>query len=153
MVVILKTSRAAPVLTIKYWKICGYRFQVAMRVFPRTQWFMLSWVLSWIRPSKLIRSVNLQSFQIYLQIRMKWGGSKLFKHFLQFAVLMMALFISLSRISDNKHHWSDVLAGLFVGVAVALLVTNFIAGLGRPEPRKYLLEPGYQSRPQLSAAV
>lgn len=82
---------------------------------------------------------------------MNWAGSKLFKHFLQFVLLMLALFTSLTRISDNKHYESDVFAGLFVGVAVALLVAIFIARLGRPEPRKCPVEVGYQS--QLAAVA
>lgn len=41
---------------------------------------------------------------LYLQRRMSWNGSKLLKHFLQFAFVMMAWYTSLTRISDYKHH-------------------------------------------------
>lgn len=41
---------------------------------------------------------------LYLQCRMNWKGSKLLKHFLQFAFVMMAWYTALSRISDYKHH-------------------------------------------------
>lgn len=41
---------------------------------------------------------------LFLQARMNWKGSKLFKHFLQFAFFSMAWFTALSRISDYKHH-------------------------------------------------
>lgn len=101
--------------------------------------------------SNFTNSVNLQPIQIYLQIRMKWCGSKLFKHLLQFVLLMVALFTSLTRISDNKHHESDVFAGLFVGAAVALLVAHFVARLGRPEPWKCSVDVGDES--QLTAVA
>jgi len=41
---------------------------------------------------------------LYLQVKMNWKGSKLAKHFLQFAFLSMAWFTALSRISNYKHH-------------------------------------------------
>lgn len=41
---------------------------------------------------------------LYLHCRMNWKGSKLLKHFLQFAFIMMAWYTALSRISDYKHH-------------------------------------------------
>ncbi|KHJ91052.1 PAP2 family protein [Oesophagostomum dentatum] len=38
----------------------------------------------------------------------------------QTALLATGLLISLSRINDNKHHWSDVIVGIFVGVSAAI---------------------------------
>lgn len=40
----------------------------------------------------------------YLQYRMQWNGSTLFRPLLQFLIIMMAWFTSLSRVSDYKHH-------------------------------------------------
>ncbi|KAH0952140.1 hypothetical protein HN011_011207, partial [Eciton burchellii] len=70
---------------------------------------------------------------IYLQLRMKWKGSKLLKHFLQLLCLIMAWFTAMSRVSDYKHHWSDVLAGLTLGTIIALVVTHFIADFFKEE--------------------
>lgn len=42
---------------------------------------------------------------------------------------MMTWFTCLSRISDYKHHWSDVLAGALLGVTCALIVANFVSDL------------------------
>lgn len=71
---------------------------------------------------KLLREVLL--FQIYVQVRMVWNGSKLLKHTLQFLAITAALFTAMTRISDYKHHWSDVLTGLAIGSTTACIVVK-----------------------------
>ncbi|KAJ8681856.1 hypothetical protein QAD02_017648 [Eretmocerus hayati] len=66
---------------------------------------------------------------LYLQLRMTWRGSKLLRHFLQFLCIMMAWFTAMTRISNYKHHWSDVMAGSTIGTVVALIVAFGIADL------------------------
>lgn len=46
----------------------------------------------------------------YLQHRMNWAGSKFLKPILQLALILSALFTSLSRISDYKHHCESIYA-------------------------------------------
>lgn len=59
---------------------------------------------------------------------MTWDGSKLLKHTLQFLAVLQALFTAMTRVSDYKHHWSDVLIGLLLGSTVAIInVSNIIA--------------------------
>uniref|UniRef100_A0A914CE33 Phosphatidic acid phosphatase type 2/haloperoxidase domain-containing protein n=1 Tax=Acrobeloides nanus TaxID=290746 RepID=A0A914CE33_9BILA len=48
---------------------------------------------------------------------------------LQMSIMGVGMFISYSRIYDNMHHWSDVLAGMAVGVFVAILITVYVAKL------------------------
>ncbi|XP_070069284.1 putative phosphatidate phosphatase isoform X2 [Drosophila takahashii] len=60
---------------------------------------------------------------LYLQSRMTWRGSKLLRHLLQFVFIMVAWYTALSRVSDYKHHWSDVLAGSLIGSSCALIVS------------------------------
>jgi len=66
-------------------------------------------------------------FQCYLQCRVRWKGSKLLRHGLQFICLMLSWGTAMSRISDYKHHWSDVLAGLVIGCTTAALTVRFLA--------------------------
>ncbi|EZA55072.1 hypothetical protein DMN91_009291 [Ooceraea biroi] len=70
---------------------------------------------------------------MYLQLRMKWKGSKLLKNFLQLLCLLMAWFTAMTRVSDYKHHWSDVLAGSTLGAISALIVTLCVADLFKEE--------------------
>ncbi|XP_039963038.1 putative phosphatidate phosphatase [Bactrocera tryoni] len=63
---------------------------------------------------------------IYLQYKITWRGSKLTRHFLQFTLVMLAWFTALSRIMDNWHHWSDVLCGGLLGLAMALITARYI---------------------------
>lgn len=55
---------------------------------------------------------------------MTWNGSKLLRHTLQFIVIMAAIFTGMTRISDYKHHWSDVLGGLSIGAIAACVVVR-----------------------------
>lgn len=58
---------------------------------------------------------------LYIDIRMTFCKHlKLFKPFLQFVFVNMAILCGLSRVSDYKHHWSDVLTGLLLGTLVAI---------------------------------
>ncbi|KAA8589845.1 hypothetical protein FQN60_013210 [Etheostoma spectabile] len=58
----------------------------------------------------------------YLQSRFSWRGARLLRPLLQFTLLMMAFYTGLSRISDHKHHPTDVLAGFVQGALVAYCI-------------------------------
>ena len=45
--------------------------------------------------------------------------------------LLFALLCGMSRVSDYKHHWSDVLAGLILGTLVAIFFVYRILRLHR----------------------
>ncbi|CAH1237861.1 PLPP1 [Branchiostoma lanceolatum] len=66
---------------------------------------------------------------LYLQVRIKWRQSWLLKPFLQVLAVILAQLTMLSRINDNKHHWSDVLAGSVLGTFMALLVGLSVSDL------------------------
>lgn len=71
---------------------------------------------------------------MYLQSRFIWNYSKLLRPFLQVALLYSAYYTALSRISDYKHHWSDVLTGSIQGIIVAVVTILFVSDLF-PKPK------------------
>lgn len=46
------------------------------------------------------------------------------KSLFQFLFISMAGYCALSRVSDYKHHWSDVLAGTLLGIAAAAITVS-----------------------------
>ena len=51
-------------------------------------------------------------------------SERLLKAVIQMAALSLAIGVSLSRITDNMHHWSDVAGGVAIGVIIAVLVVS-----------------------------
>jgi phosphatidate phosphatase len=66
---------------------------------------------------------------IYVQSRITWRGSKLFKHILQMLFIAAAAFVGFTRISDYAHHWSDVLASSIMGTLIGVVSGIFITDL------------------------
>nr|XP_046156592.1 phospholipid phosphatase 3-like isoform X2 [Oncorhynchus gorbuscha] len=69
----------------------------------------------------------------YLQSRFTWRGARLLRPLLQFTLLMMAFYTGLSRVSDHKHHPTDVLAGFVQGALVAYCIVFYVSDLFKPQ--------------------
>ncbi|KAK1801321.1 hypothetical protein P4O66_023004, partial [Electrophorus voltai] len=61
---------------------------------------------------------------LYVQSKMKAEWARLLRPTLQFFLIAASLYVGLSRISDYKHHWSDVLTGFIQGAIVAVFTVS-----------------------------
>lgn len=62
--------------------------------------------------------------QFYLQARLSWRGARLLRPLIQFLLVMIAIYTGLTRISDYRHHPSDVLTGFIQGGLTAYWVVR-----------------------------
>lgn len=70
----------------------------------------------------------------YLQARFSWRGARLLRPLLQFLLLMLAVYTGLSRISDYRHHPTDVLTGFLQGGFTAYWVAFHISTMFKTCP-------------------
>ena len=66
------------------------------------------------------------------------------KPYLQFAVLILAFWITLTRIKDYFHHPLDVVMGALVGITGAVAMIH-ISGLAHKETAFWKVRPGRRS--------
>ncbi|XP_060608387.1 phospholipid phosphatase 1-like [Ruditapes philippinarum] len=64
----------------------------------------------------------------FLQLRFTWTKKiRILLPLLQLGILCAAIFVCISRVNDNKHHFSDVIAGAILGTVIALLSLKYVS--------------------------
>lgn len=59
-----------------------------------------------------------------MQARLVGKWARLLRPTIQFFLIAFAIYVGYTRVSDYKHHWSDVLAGLLQGALIAVLIVS-----------------------------
>ncbi|XP_072297224.1 phospholipid phosphatase 3-like isoform X2 [Eucyclogobius newberryi] len=77
----------------------------------------------------------------YLQSRFTWHGARLLRPLTQFTLIMMSFYTGMSRVSDHKHHPTDVLAGFIQGSLVAYCIVFYVSDLFKPKGRRSTVTP------------
>ncbi|KFV61672.1 Lipid phosphate phosphohydrolase 2, partial [Dryobates pubescens] len=91
-------------------------------------------LLSWPDPCLLLHRLSFYSghssfgmycmmfLALYVQARLVGKWARLLRPTIQFFLIAFAIYVGYTRVSDYKHHWSDVLAGLLQGALIAVLI-------------------------------
>ncbi|XP_054836099.1 phospholipid phosphatase 2 isoform X2 [Eublepharis macularius] len=64
---------------------------------------------------------------LYVQARLVGRWARLVRPTIQFLLISFAIYVGYTRVSDYKHHWSDVLVGLLQGALIAVLVVQYVS--------------------------
>ncbi|KAM6912373.1 phospholipid phosphatase 2-like [Xenentodon cancila] len=71
---------------------------------------------------------------LYIQARMQGKWTRLVRPTIQFFLIAFSLYVAYTRVSDYKHHWSDVLVGLLQGVLIAVLTVQYASDFFKQRP-------------------
>ncbi|KAE8620183.1 hypothetical protein XENTR_v10010135 [Xenopus tropicalis] len=84
----------------------------------------------------------------YLQVRLTWRGARLLRPLVQFVLILVSLYTGFTRISDYRHHPSDVVVGFLQGALVAYWVAFHISDLFRKKKSEYVTVPPRPESPE-----
>uniref|UniRef100_A0A4W2DC27 Phosphatidic acid phosphatase type 2/haloperoxidase domain-containing protein n=1 Tax=Bos indicus x Bos taurus TaxID=30522 RepID=A0A4W2DC27_BOBOX len=91
---------------------------------------------------------------LYVQARLCWKWARLLRPTVQFFLVAFALYVGYTRVSDHKHHWSDVLVGLLQGALVASLTVRYISDFFKARPPQHCPEEeDLERKPSLSLTL
>lgn len=72
------------------------------------------------------------SLYVHARVQGKW--TRLVRPTIQFFLVTYALYVGYTRVSDYKHHWSDVLVGLLQGTLIAVLTVRYVSDFFKQRP-------------------
>ncbi|XP_061599668.1 phospholipid phosphatase 2 [Cololabis saira] len=71
---------------------------------------------------------------LYIHARMQGKWTRLVRPTIQFFLVAFSLYVAYTRVSDYKHHWSDVLVGLLQGALIAVLTVRYASDFFKQRP-------------------
>ncbi|XP_028293668.1 phospholipid phosphatase 2-like [Gouania willdenowi] len=71
---------------------------------------------------------------LYVQARMQGKWTRLVRPTIQFFLVAFSFYVGYTRVSDNKHHYSDVLVGLLQGALIAVLTVRYVSDFFKHRP-------------------
>lgn len=80
--------------------------------------------LIFIEPVKRKSKLFVLLFKVYFEARLLCPKMKFLRPFLQCLCIAIAFFTCLSRVTDYKHHPSDVIGGAILGFSVAVFTVS-----------------------------
>lgn len=64
------------------------------------------------------------SFQMYITFTVKAKGTRLAKPVMSLGLMCLAFLTGINRVAEYRNHWSDVIAGFIIGVAIAIFLVS-----------------------------
>ncbi|XP_036377535.1 phospholipid phosphatase 2b [Megalops cyprinoides] len=71
---------------------------------------------------------------LYVQARLVAKWARLLRPTIQFFLVAFAVYVGYTRVSDYKHHWSDVLVGFLQGALIAILNVRYVSDFFKQRP-------------------
>lgn len=63
-------------------------------------------------------------FQMYITFTVKAKGTRLAKPVMSLGLMCLAFLTGINRVAEYRNHWSDVIAGFIIGVAIATFLVS-----------------------------
>ena len=82
--------------------------------------------LSFVSGHASLSAYSMWFCVVYLQQRMDTRNFRLVKPLIQVCCALFAVFTSLTRVSDYKHHPEDVVFGALLGLTISSLTLQFL---------------------------
>ncbi|XP_064493339.1 phospholipid phosphatase 2 isoform X1 [Pseudopipra pipra] len=86
---------------------------------------------------------------LYVQARLVGKWARLLRPTIQFFLITFAIYVGYTRVSDYKHHWSDVLVGLLQGALIAVLIVRYVSDFFKHRPPRQCEEKDPERKPSL----